>query len=156
MSGSVAAVYRPRQMDDETWRWVHFTRDDGLPSDKVFDLQQGDDGTVWVATDLGVARYDGFQWSVPAGLPSGKPDQIIAGHDGGLWVVLAAALYRGDAGGFEETPVVHQGRAQQVSRVARFDPSGLLANKVSEKAAKVVGSDTVNVKDKVEQDKNKK
>jgi len=33
---------------------------------------------------------------------------------------------------------------------AGCDPSGLLANKVSEKAAKVVGSETVNVKEKVE------
>jgi peroxiredoxin len=34
---------------------------------------------------------------------------------------------------------------------AGCDPSGLLANKVSEKAAKVVGSDPVNVQDKVNQ-----
>lgn len=34
---------------------------------------------------------------------------------------------------------------------AGCDPSGLLANKVSEKAAKVVGSDTVDVKKKVDQ-----
>jgi peroxiredoxin len=36
------------------------------------------------------------------------------------------------------------------SIAAGCDPSGLLANKVSEKAAKVLGTDTVNVKDKVE------
>lgn len=38
---------------------------------------------------------------------------------------------------------------------AGCDASGLLANKVSEKAAKVVGSDTVNVKSKVEEKKDK-
>jgi hypothetical protein len=35
------------------------------------------------------------------------------------------------------------------SIAAGCDPSGLLANKVSEKAAKVLGTDGVNVKDKV-------
>ena len=39
---------------------------------------------------------------------------------------------------------------------AGCDATGLLANKVSEKAAKVVGTDTVNVKDKVEEKKDKK
>jgi peroxiredoxin len=39
---------------------------------------------------------------------------------------------------------------------AGCDPSGLLANKVSEKAAKVVGSDAVNVKSKVEETNKKK
>lgn len=36
---------------------------------------------------------------------------------------------------------------------AGCDASGLLANKVSEKAAKVVGTDTINVKSKVEENK---
>jgi peroxiredoxin len=39
---------------------------------------------------------------------------------------------------------------------AGCDATGLLANKVSEKAAKVVGTDTVNVKEKVEEKKDKK
>ena len=39
---------------------------------------------------------------------------------------------------------------------AGCDASGLLANKVSEKAAKVVGTDSVNVKNKVEERKNQK
>jgi peroxiredoxin len=43
-----------------------------------------------------------------------------------------------------------------ISIAAGCDPSGLLANKVSEKAAKVVGSDTVNVKEKAEEKKDKK
>jgi peroxiredoxin len=42
-----------------------------------------------------------------------------------------------------------------VAIAAGCDPSGLLANKVSEKAAKVVGSDPVNVKKKVEEKKEK-
>jgi peroxiredoxin len=40
-----------------------------------------------------------------------------------------------------------------VSVAAGCDPSGLLANKVAEKAAKVVGTDPVNVKNKVEENK---
>jgi peroxiredoxin len=43
-----------------------------------------------------------------------------------------------------------------VSIAAGCDPSGLLANKVSEKAAKVVGTDPVNVQNKVDEKKDKK
>jgi peroxiredoxin len=42
-----------------------------------------------------------------------------------------------------------------VAIAAGCDPSGLLANRVSEKAAKVVGSESINVKNKVEENKNK-
>lgn len=40
-----------------------FTKSDGLPSNRVQDLQIDDSGKVWVGTDNGVAYYQNKQWS---------------------------------------------------------------------------------------------
>ena len=45
-------------------RVSHFTPKEGLPSVWVRSVTQGPDGTMWVGTDLGVARYDGDCWSL--------------------------------------------------------------------------------------------
>jgi hypothetical protein len=47
---------------DESWRWVQFTTESGLPSNNVFDVIETPDSTLWAVCDAGVAWYDGFQW----------------------------------------------------------------------------------------------
>jgi PAS domain S-box-containing protein len=46
----------------DSWRWVHFTAESGLPSNHVYDVIETGDGTVWAPTGEGVARYDGYLW----------------------------------------------------------------------------------------------
>src|SRR5262245_10957468 len=41
----------------QSWR-----TDDGLPSDMVSDVTQDKDGYLWVATNAGVARFDGVRF----------------------------------------------------------------------------------------------
>jgi signal transduction histidine kinase/ligand-binding sensor domain-containing protein len=49
----------------EAWRWRMFGRDEGLPSNSVFALyHQNREFFVYVATDLGVCRYNLWKWSV--------------------------------------------------------------------------------------------
>jgi ligand-binding sensor domain-containing protein len=38
---------------------LHYTIEDGLPSNQVFDVIQDDDGFLWIATDRGVSKFDG-------------------------------------------------------------------------------------------------
>jgi hypothetical protein len=44
--------------------WQHFTIENGLPSNTVYDVYQDDDGFIWIGTDKGVARYNGRQFEV--------------------------------------------------------------------------------------------
>ena len=40
----------------------HYTTDDGLPHNVINCLLQDDDGLLWIGTEDGLARFDGFQF----------------------------------------------------------------------------------------------
>jgi len=66
----VASVLEAQQPSfDESWRWVHFTTESGLPSNNVYDVIETPDSTLWAVCDAGIAWYDGFQWQ-PVQLPA--------------------------------------------------------------------------------------
>ncbi|MGX7666904.1 ligand-binding sensor domain-containing protein [Flavobacterium pedocola] len=43
-------------------KFVNFTQEDGLPSNEVYDAFQDKKGSVWFATDRGIAHYDGYEF----------------------------------------------------------------------------------------------
>ncbi|MAT39529.1 MAG: hypothetical protein CL946_07980 [Ectothiorhodospiraceae bacterium] len=55
-------VHAQEVAHSESWRWVRFTNASGLPSNVVYDVMDGPDGTPWAWTEKGIAWYDGFQW----------------------------------------------------------------------------------------------
>ena len=66
-----------------------FTMADGLPSNHIYDLVEDNDGFLWIATDNGVARFDGKyfkNFSVKDGLPSYDAIQIAKDGQGKIWV----------------------------------------------------------------------
>ena len=69
-------------------------------------------GTVWVATDAGLAWYDGFRW-VPMGVRNGLPEQAPRSMEAdladGILAVFEAGLYHGDRNGFRRMPVRRDG-----------------------------------------------
>lgn len=40
----------------------HYTTDDGLPSSEVYYILQDRDGFIWISTDNGVSRFDGYDF----------------------------------------------------------------------------------------------
>lgn len=65
---------------------TRYTTDRGLPSEVLFDILQGHDGHIWVATDNGIARFDGFRFQVfePTGLNTPSATWIKNLTDGRL------------------------------------------------------------------------
>lgn len=45
--------------------WYTYTTEDGLPSNDTFGLTIDENDDVWVATWLGMAKFDGKKWSTP-------------------------------------------------------------------------------------------
>ena len=43
-------------------RFTHFSERDGLPSDRVYGILEDVRGYIWVHTDAGIARFDGYDW----------------------------------------------------------------------------------------------
>lgn len=70
--------------------WVRFQGKDSLVANSVRSLAQTQDGSIWAATDRGISRFDGRDWTtdiLPAQLniPSEGGD-LKAGRDSKIWV----------------------------------------------------------------------
>jgi ligand-binding sensor domain-containing protein len=44
--------------------WKRYTTENGLPNDVIRDIAIEKDGTLWVATPMGLAQFDGENWKV--------------------------------------------------------------------------------------------
>jgi PAS domain S-box-containing protein len=68
-------------------RWRSYTVANGLPSNRVWDLQFTRDGILWLATEGGVARFDGREWVRLTRTEGLIDNRVFCSHlvDGGLW-----------------------------------------------------------------------
>ena len=66
----------------------NFTNYEGLPSNHIYNMVEDKQGFLWVATDNGVARFDGkyFQkFTTNEGLPSNDVLQVMKDGNGTIW-----------------------------------------------------------------------
>ena len=73
----------------------HYLAGKSFPNGTVLALEQTGDGTVWAATEGGLARFDGQQWQTVGadwGYPSNRADWLIVSRDGTLWVTTGETL----------------------------------------------------------------
>ncbi|WP_161807040.1 two-component regulator propeller domain-containing protein, partial [Hymenobacter sp. AT01-02] len=75
------------------FRFEHLTVDNGLAHSDAMAVTQDRDGFVWVGTNHGLSRYDGYRlkhYLLPVnrrnGLPSNRIKVLLAAPDGQLWV----------------------------------------------------------------------
>jgi ligand-binding sensor domain-containing protein/signal transduction histidine kinase len=79
--------------------------DSGLPQNTVHSIAQTADGYVWVATEEGLARFDGLGFKIfdrqntPALKSNDVRALLAAGKAGDLWVCTAAGVARLSSGG---------------------------------------------------------
>ena len=62
-------------------KYTAYTVNDGLPSNNVYRCIEDDKGFLWVATDAGIARFDGKHFQVfttKDGLPSAHFEHTVA------------------------------------------------------------------------------
>ena len=73
------------QYSRTTWTQQH-----GLPQDTVRAIAQTTDGYLWLGTDEGLARFDGYEFVVfnrdHGELPSDSVTTLAGGPDGALWI----------------------------------------------------------------------
>jgi ligand-binding sensor domain-containing protein/signal transduction histidine kinase len=67
----------------------NWTRQNGLPADKINAITQTKDGYLWLATRNGLVRFDGLDFkSVPIALPKARGHDVrtlAPSRDGGFW-----------------------------------------------------------------------
>src|ERR1700688_2629633 len=73
-----------------------WTQEQGLPQDTIRAIAQTPDGYLWLGTDEGVARFDGYDFVIfnkeNSALPSNSITALSAGADGSLWIGTAEGL----------------------------------------------------------------
>lgn len=73
---------------------LHYTIEDGLPSNTIYDIYQDPDGMIWIGTDKGVSRFNGIKFenfTTADGLSDNECFYFRRDKDGRLWI----ACYNG-------------------------------------------------------------
>ena len=75
-----------------------WTQADGLPQDTIRAITQTHDGYLWLGTDEGLARFDGYDFVIytknDGALPSNSITALWAGQSGALWIGTPNGLAR--------------------------------------------------------------
>ena len=81
-----------------------WTQEHGLPQDTIRAITQTPDGYLWIGTDEGLARFDGYEFAVfnktRGDLPSNSITALAAAADGALWIGTSNGLTRYQEGRF--------------------------------------------------------
>jgi len=56
-----AVVCASAKLDMPDFKFIHYSTDNGLPSNCIRDICQDNDGFIWFATDCGLVRFDGVR-----------------------------------------------------------------------------------------------
>ena len=77
----------------------NYTIQNGLPNNTVHGMCQDTDGYIWFATQVGAARYDGYEfeyYNISNGLPDNYVNCILAGSNGHVWFGTEQGIARFD------------------------------------------------------------
>jgi signal transduction histidine kinase/streptogramin lyase len=141
-SGMGVAYAGASQLDGPRTRFSTFTSRNGLPSNTVISIVEGDDGAIWAGTAAGVAEIDGAlarenadlvvqrQLTSASGLLGSEPGSggaFCRSSDGTFWFGLARGVSHYDPSkerGFAVPPSLEIGRVianRSTIRVAPYD-----------------------------------
>jgi PAS domain S-box-containing protein len=76
--------------------------DDGLPQNTVIDMAQTPDGYLWLATEEGLARFDGVRFTTF--IKNETVSTLLVSRDGALWIAGDGGLARYKAGRMTRYP----------------------------------------------------
>jgi signal transduction histidine kinase/ligand-binding sensor domain-containing protein len=93
-----------RQAGAQVWQ-----TESGLPQNTVHSILQTRDGFLWAATEGGLVRFDGEQFSTytsqkDKGLPGNLIYHLMQSRDGALWISTARGIARETNGHFHSWP----------------------------------------------------
>lgn len=97
----------------------HYTTDDGLPSSECYEIIQDRAGYIWISTDNGISRFDGYTFK-NFGTTEGLLDKTVLvmkeDHRGWIWMSTFSGnfyIYRGDTiAAYEHNRVLQEIRSK--------------------------------------------
>lgn len=73
------------------YRYTHYTVADGLPTPMVYDMVQDKQGYIWLATESGLVKYDGYTFKTLTtrdGLPGNDVLKLFLDKEDRLWMIF--------------------------------------------------------------------
>ena len=128
LCATIAFALDPHKSLSQYSRTV-WTQERGLPQDTIRAITQTKDGYLWLGTDEGLARFDGYEFQVFSKANGDLPDNAIvalaATTDGALWAGTQSGLveYRG---GHFRTYGTRDGLPDAAITNVYADPAGAL------------------------------
>ena len=109
-----------------------WTTEDGLPQNSVHQVLQAHDGYLWIATEGGLARFDGLSFTVfrhedQPGFPSDDIACLAEDTQGVLWVGTTDGLLRYADGHFSAVPLKNIAGPASVLALAAADDGSVMA-----------------------------
>ncbi|MBK7588970.1 MAG: hypothetical protein IPI22_11915 [Bacteroidetes bacterium] len=71
------------------YSYTQYTKNDGLPSNTIYCVTSDKNGILWLGTDAGVVRFDGYNvkvFNTDDGLPSNDVFEIVCDSKNRLWL----------------------------------------------------------------------
>jgi ligand-binding sensor domain-containing protein/signal transduction histidine kinase len=106
-----------------------WTQESGLPQDTIRTITQTTDGYLWLGTDEGLARFDGYEFVVynkaNGDLPDNSITALAPANDGSLWIGTSNGLTQYRQGRFR-TFTVKQGLPDAAITALHADREGAL------------------------------
>ncbi len=85
-----AQEFKPFQLKPPQPVYRNYSLEEGLPSPETYDVRQDKYGYMWIATDRGVVRYNGYEFKIFTE-KDGLPDHVIFNLEedpqGRIWFV---------------------------------------------------------------------
>ncbi|NRA91641.1 MAG: hypothetical protein HRU26_02985, partial [Psychroserpens sp.] len=89
------------QVPEKSYIYRNITTEDGLSNNVVYDIIEDHEGYIWIATDHGLNKYDGYGFesyykssSDSNSLSSNVVRALVCDQNGGLWVGTKEGLLR--------------------------------------------------------------
>ena len=116
----------PNDLGSQSW-----STENGLPQNSVHQIFQSADGYIWVATEGGIARFNGVDFKIfnPESTPEITSDDICCFTQNGagpLWIASSDGLLQYSAGTFRRYSIADGLPASRTSNLAATDNGSLL------------------------------
>ncbi len=85
----ISCVFRPLHVNGQASRFFNLNAENGLPSNHVYGMITDRLGYLWIATDKGVVRYNGYEsklFDMKDGLPTDDVWELVEDEKGRIWL----------------------------------------------------------------------
>jgi ligand-binding sensor domain-containing protein len=123
------AIWSPPEGEATEGTWTTYeVENSGLPDDRVLSLAEGGDGSLWVGTDAGAARYLDGDWTTFDAGDLGRAEariwDLAVDGAGRIWAATSEGALRYDGTDWEPVTSANSGLLGDFVFVIESDPQG--------------------------------